>query len=202
MPNLKELPDEQLMEQAIENMDCFGVLIERYEGKLLKYILRISHFSYEEAEEILQEVFLKLWKNLNEFDSSVKFSSWIYRITHNETISAFRKAKSRGDIDKIYGGHGGDDEDDFDVFSVLSSELDIEAEVDQTLTGEQIRAVLEQIPEKYREVLVLKFLEERSYEEISDILKKPSGTVATLINRAKKAFRDAWERNIQDFDSI
>ena len=198
MQDYSELKDEELMEQACENMDCFGVIIERYQGKLLKYILRISHFSYEEAEEILQEVFLKLWKNLNGFDSSVKFSSWIYRITHNETISAFRKAKSRGDIDKIYGGHGGDDEDDFDVFSILSSGMDIEVEVDQVLTGEQIRAILDQIPEKYREVLVLKFLEERSYEEISDILKKPSGTVATLINRAKKAFRDAWQRNVKN----
>ncbi len=195
MSDLTELPDEQLMERAIDDMACLGVLIERYQGRLMKYILRISHFSYEEAEEILQEVFVKLWKNLNGYDSSVKFSSWIYRITHNETISAFRKAKSRGDIDKIYGGHGGGDDDEFDVFSVLSSDMDIESDVDQVLDGERVRGVMNQLSEKYREVLVLKYLEDRSYDEISDILKKPAGTVATLINRAKKAFKDAWMRN-------
>ena len=126
--------------------------------------------------------------------SSVKFSSWIYRITHNETISSYRKAKSRGDIDKIYGGSG-ENEDEFDIFSILSSDIDIESDIDTMLTGEKVKSVLDQLPEKYREVLVLKFLEDQSYDEISDILKKPTGTVATLINRAKKAFRDAWERN-------
>jgi len=139
-----------------------------------------------EAEEILQEVFVKVWKNLREFDGSVKFSSWIYRITHNETISAFRKSQSRGEKEQV--------SLDEDLFQIPSTELDISQTIDQKITAPIVHKILNGLSPKYREILVLKFLEDKSYEEISDILKKPMGTVATLINRAKKAFRESAER--------
>ena len=63
-----QLSDNTLVQKSLEDLDKFGMLIERYEEKLKRYILRISHFTIEEAEEILQEVFIKAWKNLREFD--------------------------------------------------------------------------------------------------------------------------------------
>jgi len=93
---MNNLPDETLAQNALQDMQYFEILIERYQGKLKHYVLRISHFSEMEAEEILQEVFIKVWKNLNDFDQNMKFSTWIYQITHNTTISQWRKAKSRG----------------------------------------------------------------------------------------------------------
>lgn len=186
MQNHKKLSDEQLVQKSLEEVDFFVFLVERYEDPLRNYILRISSFSYMEAEEILQDVFLKVWKNLREFDTSIKFSSWIYRITHNETISNFRKAKSRGvekrtDLDE-------------ELFNNLPSKLDIPQDVDQNFNAEFIHEILASLSEDYREVLVLRFYEDKSYEEISDILKKPSGTVATLLNRAKKSFLEIMKR--------
>ena len=81
-----EISDEALVEQALEDMSVFAVIVERYEQRLLRYIHRISAFSDEAAEDILQEAFLKAWKNLNGFSPKLKFSSWIYRITHNLVI--------------------------------------------------------------------------------------------------------------------
>ncbi len=191
MTNSREATDEKLVELALEDVDWFGLLVERYEPRLKRYILRISSFPIETVEEILQDVFLKIWKNLNGFSGSVKFSSWIYRIAHNETISAFRKAKSRGHDQQV----------ELDETLFIPDKTDFVKEFDQQLTAVKIKKTLEHLPEKYREVLVLKFLEDQSYEEIADILRCPMGTVATLISRAKKKFRNEAEKQDIQFTS-
>jgi RNA polymerase sigma-70 factor, ECF subfamily len=89
--DFSEKKDEELVLISISDQDAFSELIRRYEAKLFNYIKRISSLSKEDAEDILQEVFIKVYKNLNGFDVDLKFSSWIYRITHNEVITNFRK---------------------------------------------------------------------------------------------------------------
>jgi len=185
----KGLSDEELVKKSLQDIDYFACIYERYEQKLIRYILRISSFDFAEAEEILQEAFVKVWQNLNEFDETLKFSSWIYRIIHNVTITEWKKSQSKGK-DKTQ-------EYDEELFQNLPAKLDLEKEVNQKFVENNIRKILQLIPEKYREILILKFLEEKDYKEISDILKKPSGTVATLINRAKESFRQtAKQENI------
>ena len=171
--------DEELAIISDGNMAAFEELISRYEKKLLRYVTRISNFSNEENEEILQEIFIKVWKNINSFSADLKFSSWIYRIAHNETISIFRKVKSRGTSEQV--------ELPEELF--LPSKIDFVKELDDKMTSHNIQNVLLEMDTKSREILVLKFLEEQSYEEISDILKLPMGTIATRINRAKEKFR-------------
>lgn len=181
----KSVSDSILVKKALlEDMDAFALLIDRYQNKLHRYVLRISHFTVAEAEEILQEVFLKAWKNLKDFDQSLAFSSWIYRITHNETISSFRKAKSRGQDTKV--------SIDEELFHLSSKELELGDQLDKKIIAKKVQAAIEKMPEKYREVLILRYFEDKSYEDISDILKKPMGTVATMVNRAKKAFRSTY----------
>lgn len=171
--------DEELAVMAEGNMKVFEELIFRYEGKLLRYVARISNFSNEENEEILQEVFIKVWKNINSFSADLKFSSWIYRIAHNEVVSIFRKAKSRGISEQV--------ELTEELF--LPDKIDFIKEIDDKISSQNIQNILLEMDTKSREILILKFLEEQSYEEISDILKLPMGTIATRINRAKESFR-------------
>jgi len=191
MSKQKNIPsDETLVSEALEDMAAFETIVERYEQKLLFYIQRISALSAEEAEEVLQDIFIKAWKNLNGFDTSLKFSSWIYRIAHNETISAFRKVKSRGQDTQI----------ELDDSLFITEKTDFVAEFDDKLSNQQVAFILNQMPIKYREILVLKFLEDKSYEEISNILKKPSGTIATLIHRAKDSFRVEAQKANLSFD--
>lgn len=186
----EDISDEELVEKSLEDMDHFVCLYDRYEKKLIRYILRISSFPLAEAEEVLQEAFVKAWQNLNEFDKGLKFSSWIYRIVHNTVITEWKKTQSKGKDKKQKINN--------ELFQNLPSSLNIEDELNKKLNGENIRNILQLLPQKYSEVIILKFLEEKDYKEISDILKKPSGTIATLISRAKKAFIQAAEReNIQ-----
>ncbi|MCK5085039.1 MAG: sigma-70 family RNA polymerase sigma factor [Candidatus Pacebacteria bacterium] len=187
--NCEDMSDKELVKRSLQDVDYFACIYERYEQKLIWYILRISSFSLEEAEDVLQEAFIKAWKNLNEFDENLKFSSWIYRIVHNTTITEWKKSRSYGKDKR--------QELDEEIFQNLPSSLDIEKEANQKFDKKNIQKVLRLMPENYREILVLKFLEEKNYKEISDILKKPNGTIATLINRAKKSFYEtAKEKNI------
>jgi len=178
----EEKTDDELVRLSLENEDYFYCIISRYESILTHYIQRISSSSKEDAEDILQEVFISVYKNLNDFDESLKFSSWIYRITHNKTISAWRKVKSRPKTIST--------DEENDLFNIIPNGEDILGDLEKKYNAEKIRKILDKLDEKYREVLVLKFLEDKDYKEISDILKKPLGTIATLISRAKAKLRD------------
>lgn len=172
-----ELKDSEIITLSLRDLDYFACLYERYEATLLRYIKRIAWIDEEEARDILQDSFIKIWRHLNDYDPHLKLSSWMYRIVHNETVSFLRKKQSYGKnrTTEIH-----------DLRMDLAQEEDTTGEAEDRLV--LTREVLEAMPGKYRDVLVLKFLEEKSYEEISDILRIPEGTVATRINRAKKAF--------------
>lgn len=172
--------DIELIELSLKNRDCFVYLIERYEQKLLRYIMRISGLRKEDAEDVLQDVFIKVYQNLNDFDHDLRFSSWIYRIAHNQTISNYRKLKSRPQEISV----------DDNVFNNFASNLDLEKDVDHVALRKIVGAILMKMDNKYREVLVLRFMEDKSYQEMSDILKKPIGTIATLVSRAKDQFKE------------
>ncbi len=177
--------DEQIVVLTLKNQDYYLCLMKRYEAKLLNYILKISNISREDAEDILQEVFIKAYQNLNDFDLNFKFSNWIYSIAHNATISAFRKKKVRPQTVSW---------EDKDLNNILESTLDVENTSLQKLTYKQILKIINQLPLKYKDVLILKFMEGKDYREISDILHKPMGTIATLINRAKKSLKQELKK--------
>jgi len=177
--------DEQIVALTLKNQDYYLCLMKRYEAKLLNYILKISNISREDGEDILQEVFVKAYQNLNDFDLNFKFSNWIYSIAHNSTISAFRKKKVRPQTVSW---------EDKDLNNILESTLDVENTSLQKLTYKQILKIINQLPLKYKDVLILKFMEGKDYREISDVLHKPMGTIATLINRAKKSLKQELKK--------
>ncbi|MBT3412823.1 MAG: sigma-70 family RNA polymerase sigma factor [Candidatus Jacksonbacteria bacterium] len=179
--------DEELVKLTLQDNQYFLCLMRNYEEKLMRYIKRISNASTEEAEDVLQEVYIKVYQNLNDFDTSLKFSSWIYRITRNEVISTFRKKSSRP---QSFGGEAAEI-----ILEKMASDLDTKKAVDTEYLQKNIYTILEKMDIKYKEVLVLRYLEEKDYNEISDILKKPVGTVSTLLNRAKKNFKKELDKH-------
>ncbi len=182
---MMEKSDKELVALSLKNQENFLFLIKKYEDKLSSYIRRLTNASNEDIEDILQEVFIKTYLNLNDFDYELKFSSWIYRITHNEVISHHRKLQARpqGHYEVL----------DEDALDNISSELDIPKELDNKLLKNKIFEVLNKLKDKQKEIIVLKFFEEKTYEEISDIIKKPMGTVASLMNRSKKEFKKEFK---------
>ena len=176
--------DEQLAVASLKDKNKFEELVNRYEKKLSRYIRRLTNLNIQAVEDILQEAFIKIYKNLNNFDPTLSFSSWAYRIAHNEALNYIRKHRN-----KECAPLENEDEDVASLIDILESDTNIEAEAAQKEIGEKVRTAINKMPKKYRDVIILYYLEEKDYAEISDILKKPMGTVATLLNRAKSKFK-------------
>lgn len=186
---ISELDDAELVRLSLADPDKFSLIISRYQDKLARYVRRLGAKSTEDVEDILQDIFLKIYLNLNDFNQDLKFSSWIYRIAHNQVISHFRKRQARPEAHSLpIDGEG---------LHLLADDIALDRLSDEHLRQAAITAALDKIDPRHREILVLKFFEDKSYQEISDILKKPLGTVASLLNRAKKALHSAlpahWE---------
>jgi RNA polymerase sigma-70 factor, ECF subfamily len=170
MDIFKKMTDEELVKYIIlEDKELFIELVLRYQDKLYRYAYSLARDNHK-ATDIVQNSFIKSFVNLNSFNPDFKFSTWIYRIVHNEALNEIKKNKNEIEIP-----------DDFDIIS----DEDIESNFDQNEIGLRVRQCVSLMPIKYSEPLTLFYLEEKSYDEISDILRIPIGTVGTRINRAK-----------------
>jgi len=173
-----KLTDRQMILKALEDVDYFTCMYLRYESQLKRYILKISKVTPQEAEDILQEAYIKIWRNLNAIDPSMKLSSWLYRIIYNQTISNWRKKKGAAIITL-----------DEKVAQTIFE--DLENKDSEEINDRAVQKAINGLPAKYKDVIILKYFENMNYEEISDILKIPEGTVAVRLNRAKKAIKKA-----------
>lgn len=170
MQPTKQLSDEAIVEQTRSfDQEWYAILVERYQHKLLRYAQNIIHDEYK-ATDVVQESFIKAFINLQGFDTRKKFSSWIYRIVHNEAINSIKKHQKEISL--------------LENFEFFSSE-NIEADFEQQEIVDAVQTRLKELPIIYAEPLALRYLEEKTYEEISEILHLPMGTVATRISRAK-----------------
>ncbi len=185
--------DEGLAELLKTDDGALAEIIDRYQDKLDRYIKRISNLSKEDREDILQEVFLSVYENVNSFDSSFKFSSWIYRITHNKVISLWRKNKSTSQNVSL-------EENLILLEQSLKEENSILKQLEEKENAKIINKALESLPIKYKEPLVLYFIENKSYEEISDILQMPVSSVGTRIRRAKEKIKKQIEYLIKVYE--
>jgi len=176
------MTDEELARESVSDTSFFGELIDRYHKALSLYVMRRSHATREDVEDIVQKSFIKMYRNLNDFDYTLKFSSWAYRITHNELIDWYRKQKTKPQF--VTG------DDDIDIFASIASDINIEKTALQKELALEIKTIIQTLDEKYQEVVLLRFFEEKSYEEISDILRIPEGTVAIRLSRAKKILQE------------
>ena len=184
---LQQESDQRLVARTLENKQAFAAIVQRYEAPLLRYILRLGCRDSAAAQDLLQEIFIKAYLHLNDYDPSLQFSSWVYRIAHNEIVSFFRKEKSRPGVLS--------NEANLFLFENIADETGLDVLESQMHSPQEIESAVERLEVKYRDVIVLKFFEEKSYEEISDILQIPEGTVATLINRAKKKLKMFLEKS-------
>jgi|SRR3989339_615596 len=164
------MSDEELITKIrTEDKELYAEIVRRYEVKLLRYANYLIN-NKDKASDIVQESFIKAFINLNGFNVKKKFSSWIYRIVHNEAVNSIKKNKKEVPLIEavdLSGGKG------------------IEEDLEKKEIIKKAHKCLGQIPVIYSEPLILYYFDERSYEEISDILRIPMGTVAVRINRAK-----------------
>jgi RNA polymerase sigma-70 factor, ECF subfamily len=180
MRDVKNISDEELVIKIRkENKELYSEIVNRYEDKLMRYANYLI-YNQEKAADAVQDSFMKAYINLNGFNTKKKFSSWIYRIVHNEAMNAVKKYHKESSIKK-----GMD----------WSSDINLEDEFDKKKIQEMAQKCLKEIPIKYSEPLELFFIEGYSYEDISDILRLPMGTVATRISRAKALMKNICQKH-------
>lgn len=183
--DLASADDRELLRRAKEDPEVFGILMERYEQPLRRYLVRLTGWGEEEVSDILQEAFIKAYRHLNEYDEDLKFSTWMYRITHNQAIDTLRSRNRQAVIS---------DAPLDEIAQYVPDTTNLEAEFLRQDDLKKLRRAILALPLTYREALILRFLEERSYEEMVDILKKPKGTIATLIRRGRALLLEQLSR--------
>lgn len=187
MEDLHEETDEAIA-KVVQNGDAeaFGVLIERYEGKIFRYGKRFL-FQYEDIEDAVQDSFVKAYTNIQSFDTDQRFSPWIYRIAHNTFINIIKKKGKEAlpffDMDTLLGN--------------LSSDENPEQELIEGEDRELLNAVVNMLPVKYREPIILYFFEERDYKDIADIMRIPTSTVGVRMRRGKKLLKKLYDEHEQ-----
>ncbi|MFH0853022.1 MAG: sigma-70 family RNA polymerase sigma factor [bacterium] len=186
MTDYSSFRDEELVVVIRDsNQELYRLIVERYETKLRRYAMTFLRDS-DRAEDVLQNAFIKAYINLKGFNTKKKFSSWIYRIVHNEAVNELKKHKQETSMEDVP-----------EIKNIRDNGEDIHSQVEKQEMADMLKKNLNQLSIKYREPLVLYYLEERAYEEISDILRLPIGTVGTRINRGKKLLRAIYERQTQ-----
>lgn len=181
MVDYNQAEDWQLVELSRDDPHFFKYIVERYESRLFGYLRRMSYYSSEDIEDMLQEIFLKVYRNLNDFAPRDNFSSLIYRIAHNHLVDCIRKSNCRIEKDTLRSD---------EALLLAKSGINLEKEARERDMEEKIKAAIHDLPANYREVLILKFLEDKTIEDISDILQRPLGTVATLLRRGREKLKN------------
>jgi RNA polymerase sigma-70 factor (ECF subfamily) len=166
------------------DQNAFGEIVELYKDKVFQLCFRMLGNSHE-AEDISQEAFIRAYINIERYNIDRKFSTWLYRIATNLCIDRIRKKKPDYYLDAEVAGTEG-----LTLYSQIpASQLAPDEEVSKIELQEIIQNEILKLPEKYRTVIVLKYIEELPLMEISKILDLPIGTVKTRIHRGREALR-------------
>lgn len=164
--------------------NAFGEIVEIYKDRIYQLCYRMLGNAHE-AEDISQEAFIRAYVNIDRYNINRKFSTWLYRIATNLCIDRIRKKKPDYFLDAEVKGTDG-----LNLYSqVQSKELTPDEKVAKMELQELIQMEILNLPEKYRSAIVLKYIEELSLKEISEVLDLPIGTVKTRIHRGREALR-------------
>lgn len=179
--------DARLVEETKQgDRDAFGELVRRYERRLLRVIMRFVS-DEELARDLSQEAFLRVYEKLDMFDPSRRFGPWLFRVGVNLTLDFLRRRKRRGWLAPFTDSPSERDPDP--GVADPRKELDLK---------EEVQAVLEEIPENYRTVLVLRDLENFSTSEIAAILGRKEPTIRWRLAEARNRFQKLWEKRQED----
>lgn len=179
---MSKYTDEELARQTTKDQNAFNPLVEKYAEKIRRYIARVIG-NWDEAEDLTQDVFLKAYENIYSFNPKLKFSSWIYRIAHNESVNFIKKHYR---FKKV--------EFKEEIKNKLIVEKDLTEKLIEKDNAKMINEGLYQLKTTDREILELFYFEDKSYLEIADIFQIPVNSVGPKIKRAK----DKLKRILKD----
>ncbi|UFJ40704.1 RNA polymerase sigma factor SigW [Brevibacillus humidisoli] len=181
-----EFVEKRLTQRAKRgDRDAFAELVEIYKDKIFQLAYRMTG-NRQEAEDIAQETFLRVFANLHTYDESYKFSTWIYRIATDLCIDRGRKKKPDFSLDQQVEGTEG-----LDWYSRLSStDKTPEENLMTQELQDTVQGALSQLSPKYRSIMILRYIEDLTLQEISAVLQLPITTIKTRIHRGREALRN------------
>ena len=171
--------DEQLIARfQLGDVQAFDILVRRYKDQLLNFVYRFVG-NRSDSEDIVQETFLRVYKNKHYYKEIAKFSTWVYTIAGNLAKTELRRRKRH----KIFSvSNFVNEERDYDIPDMEHSP---ERKVDSSIQENIIQKAIEKLPTKFKEVIILRDIQGFAYEEISQILNIPLGTVKSRVNRGR-----------------
>lgn len=164
-----------------DDVRAFEVIVGRYRTRLYNCVYRMVH-NTECAEDLVQETFLRVYRNRHNYKAISNLSTWIYTIALNLARSELRKRKRRHFFSLNASPHENSSREGIDLPDMNAGPGD---HLEQNELGRAIQRAIDQLPEKYKSVIVLRDIEEMSYEQIGEILRCPTGTVKSRVNRGR-----------------
>ena len=177
--------------------DAFGVLVERHQKKMLNIAFRMTG-DYDEACDITQEAFVAAYKSIKKFKAEAKFSTWLYRIVVNYSKNRLKQLRGKNRREGVFLDDSGGIKTEEILNQSLINDANPGTQMERRERETQVQKCITSLGEEYREVLVLRDIQGLSYDEISDMLKIPDGTVKSRLSRARNALKDGLIKVIGD----
>jgi RNA polymerase sigma-70 factor (ECF subfamily) len=187
---LIQATDHDLVALAASGSEkAYRELLDRYQRPVFSLIYRMVR-DREQAEDLAQETFVKVFNHIGSFDPKYKFSSWIFKIASNLTIDALRKKDLK--TVSLDGSRNAETPDEVDAtrITVESRDENPEEFLEAKELGQEIERAIGELRPEYRQAILLRHVEGRPYEEIAEIMGVPLGTVKTFIHRARGELRE------------
>lgn len=196
--DLAALPDHELMSRLRESpaevrTAGFEILVRRYKNAIVSFLFRFVG-DYRTAEDLAQEAFLRVYRKLADYNSSAKFSTWLYTIASNLAKDEFKRRVRHPAKSLDWQSGAGADTTRNVPTAMEAGGPSPEESMEQDETRQQVGRALDLLKEDDREILVLKDVQGLAYEEIAEILRLPMGTVKSRISRARLAFKEVWKQ--------
>jgi len=182
-----EISDEKLIKRFQDGDEyAYDLIVRRYKDQLFNFAYRFLN-NAEEAEDVVQETFLRLYRNKHAYRQIAKFSTWIYTIAGNLAMTELRKRKRRKLVS--ISDMGFEDKE----YEIEDEMADTERDADSSLTEKIIQQAINELSPRFKQVILLRDVQELSYEEIGKILRIPLGTVKSRVNRARLKLQSKLE---------
>lgn len=184
--HLQTLSDEDVMEKLQEgNIQAFDIIVERYKDRLHNFLYRYTH-DHQDCEDLVQETFLRVYRSRQSYVRIAKLSTWMYTIALNLARTMYKK-KQRMTTISMHADPSDPDDREFEIEDTVILQDD---RLHQKMSVKQLEKALMKLNDDFREVIVLRDIQQLTYEEIAEITDTAMGTVKSRINRARQQLQD------------
>lgn len=177
----KELTDDEIIIKILDwKKEYFSLLTKKYEPKLTSYLMNMFQVSSDQCEDYIQDIFIKIWKNLDKYEINTNFNAWVYKIAYRETINMINKNKELSTLPDYW-------------LNIEDETPDSITIVNEKFKKDILSKMLLEMKEDVRTAIILYHQEWKSYEEIGEILWKPKWTIWSMIARGKQRLKEMIE---------